>query len=163
MKIDGFSTLLIPLSEDRLLGIGYATKQVESWQETSGLKFALFDISDPAEPKVVTSKTKDGIFSEVQDDHRALVQLGEGENARFILPCRKEYESFAVDYEDGDYEEYDDQSTHGGVMTITASDDRIDEQSYDEVKDPVERCPVIGGYIYAITDTDDVTAVKLQK
>ena len=163
VKIDGFSTLLIPLSEDRLLGIGYATKQVESWQETSGLKFALFDISDPAEPKVVTSKTKDGIFSEVQDDHRALVQLGEGENARFILPCRKEYESFAVDYEDGDYEEYDDQSPHGGVMTITASDDRIDEQSYDEVKDPVERCPVIGGYIYAITDTDDVTAVKLQK
>ena len=36
-------------------------------------------------------------------------------------------------------------------------------KSYDEVKDPVERCPVIGGYIYAITDTDDVTAVKLQK
>lgn len=161
VKIDGFSTLLIPLSEDRLLGIGYATRQVESWQETSGLKFALFDISDPAKPKVVTSKTKEDIFSEVQEDHRALVQLGSGEEARFILPCRKEYEAFAIDYEDGNYEEYEEKGPLGGVLTITASDDRIDEQSYDEVKDPVERCPVIGDHIYAITDTDEVTAVKL--
>ncbi len=180
VKIDGFSTLLVPISENRMLGIGYGTKQVESWQETSGIKFALFDISDPSKPSVVTSKTMDGIYSEVQEDHRALVQLGEGENADFILPCWKEIENYAVDYgsdvvedaeEDGtvqeeteeDYYEYTDESPRGGVLTMTASDDRIDMKSYDETKDAVERCPVIGGYIYAVTDTDNVISVKLTK
>lgn len=164
VKIDGFSTLLVPLSEDRLLGIGYGTKQVESWQETSGLKFALFDISDPSKPSVITSKTMDGIFSEVQDDHRALVQLGDGEKAKFILPCWKEVDNYAVDYEDADsYEEYIDNSPRGGVLTMAAADDRIDMVSYDEVKEAVERCPVIGDFIYAVTDTDDVVAIRTAK
>ena len=164
VKIDGFSTLLVPLSEDRLLGIGYGTKQVESWQETSGLKFALFDISNPSKPSVITSKTMDGIFSEVQDDHRALVQLGDGEKAKFILPCWKEVDNYAVDYEDAEaYEEYIDNSPRGGVLTMAATDDRIDMVSYDEVKEAVERCPVIGDFIYAVTDTDDVVAIRTAK
>ncbi len=176
VKIDGFSTLLVPLSEDRLLGIGYGTRQVESWQETSGIKFVLFDISDPSDPKVVASKEKDRVFSSVQDDHRALVMIGEGEDARFILPCRNEPDDFTVEFgqdtdviedaEESDVyvepeEEQEDRGLWGGVLTISAADDRIDEISYDKTRDSVERCPVIGDYIYAITDTDEVVAVRL--
>ncbi len=175
VKIDGFSTLLVPLSEDRILGIGYDVKPVESWQETVGLKFVIFDVSDPSKPEVVTSKAVDGVFSGVQDDHRALVMLGDGENARFIIPCWKEYDSYAVDYyenaeesgadetdEEIYDEEYADDSPHGGVLTITASDDKIDVVNYDEAKNAVERCPVIGEFIYAICDTDDVVTFDLK-
>ncbi|MBR2547291.1 MAG: beta-propeller domain-containing protein [Eubacterium sp.] len=178
VKIDGFSTLLVPLSGDRLLGIGYGTRQVESWQEISGIKFALFDISNPSKPDVVTSKTIEGVFSDAQEDHRALVMLGTGENAEFILPCWKEIENYAVDYDDdivedaeesgetdaeGKYYEYTDNSPRGGILTMSAADDRIDVKSFDEIQDGVERCPVIGDYIYAVTDMDDVVSVKLTK
>lgn len=178
VKIDGFSTLLVPLSENRLLGIGYGTRQVESWQEISGIKFALFDISDPSKPDVVTSKTMEGIFSDAQEDHRALVMLGSGEDAEFILPCWKEIENYAVDYDDdivedaeesgetdaeGKYYEYTDNSPRGGILTMSAADDRIEVKSFDEIQDGVERCPVIGDYIYAVTDMDDVVSVKLTK
>ena len=164
VKIDGFSTLLIPLSEDRLLGIGYSTKKVETWTETSGMKFALFDISDPSKPSVVTSKAMDYLYSDVQEDHRALVMLGEGEEAKFVIPCLKDAYYSAVD--NGEAEEYEknaDDIPRGEVLTMTASDDRIDIISRDEVKDAVERCPVIGDFIYAITDADDVTGIRLTK
>ncbi len=54
VKISGFSSLLVPVDEKHLLGIGYATRENE-WGgiTTDGLKLALFDISDPAEPKVL--------------------------------------------------------------------------------------------------------------
>ena len=166
VKIDGFSTLLVPLSEDRLLGIGYGVKQVEDWQETAGLKFVIFDVSDPADPKVVTSKTVDGTYSNVQDDHRALVMIGEGENARFVLPCWKEFEDYAViedaEGEEEDYEEYEEEGNHGGVLTITASDDKIKVVNYDETEEFVSRCPVIEKHIYAICDDDEIISFKLK-
>ena len=73
VKIDGFSTLLIPVSEGRLLGIGHATGDNGYGGEyDSGLKLALFDISDPSEPKVIDSKEFENMTSPAQSDHRAL-------------------------------------------------------------------------------------------
>ena len=134
VKIDGFSTLLVPLSEDRLLGIGYDVQEVETWQETAGLKFVIFDISDLSKPKVVTSKALDGVFSNVQDDHRGLVVLGEGEKARFVLPCWEEFEEYA---EDDDAEVYDDAEDNDDDDTDgdDAEDTDIDDE---ETTDPVE-------------------------
>lgn len=73
VKIDGFSTLLIPVSEGRLLGIGHATGDNGYGGEyDSGLKLALFDISDPSAPKVIASKEFENMTSPAQSDHHAL-------------------------------------------------------------------------------------------
>ena len=187
VKIDGFSTLLVPLSEDRLLGIGYGVKEVETWQETSGLKFVIFDISNPLKPEVVTSKTMDGVFSEVQDDHRGLVVLGEGEDARFVIPCWEEYEEYEVDSEETDEDpeeiteppmepeeaedeiveddfddDIEDDGYRGGALELSAADDKIDIIDYHRIEDSVTRCPVIRDYIYAICDNDKVVPFKLK-
>lgn len=73
VKIDGFSTLLVPAGEGRLLGIGHATGDNGYGGEyDSGLKLALFDISDPSEPKVLDSKEFENMSSFAQSDHKAL-------------------------------------------------------------------------------------------
>ena len=74
VKIDGFSTLLIPVSAGRLLGIGHATGDNGYGGEyDSGLKLALFDISDPSEPKVLDSREFRDMSSIAQYDHHALM------------------------------------------------------------------------------------------
>ena len=80
VMIDGFSTLLVPVGEGRLLGIGHATGDNGYGGEyDSGLKLVLFDISDPSEPKVLDSKEFEDMTSFAQDDHHALtVNLDEG-------------------------------------------------------------------------------------
>lgn len=73
VMIDGFSTLLIPLSADRLLGIGHATGDNGYGGEyDSGLKLALFDISEPSKPAVLDSKEFKDMTSPAQSDHHAL-------------------------------------------------------------------------------------------
>ena len=191
VKIDGFSTLLVPLSGNRILGIGYGTRAVESWQEVSGLKFVIFDVSDPGKPKVVASNTMDGLYSSVQDDHRALVVLGEGEDARFILPCWQEYEEYGVDYDNDVIEDADaggedpenekegtetgsewaeestetvpdeEKTDRGRVLEISASDDVIRTIALNKTECNVDRCPVIGDYIYAVCDNDEVVSFRL--
>ena len=161
VKIDGFSTLLVPISEDRLFGIGYDMQDVETWQETAGLKFVIFDVSDPSEPKVVTSKAMDGIYSDVQDDHRGLVVLGEGEDARYVLPCWEEFEEYAEDSDEG-IEIYEHEDYRGGALEITAKDGKISVLDYHKTRDSVARCPVIEGYIYAICDNDEIEAFRMK-
>jgi uncharacterized secreted protein with C-terminal beta-propeller domain len=73
VKIDGFSTLLVPAGEGRLIGIGHATGDNGYGGEyDSGLKLALFDISDPSHPKVLDSKEYENMTSPAQSDHHAL-------------------------------------------------------------------------------------------
>ena len=85
VKIDGFSTLLIPVNESRLLGIGHATGDNGYGGEyDSGLKLALFDISDPSEPKVLDSKEFKDMSSIAQYDHHALMVNGDA--GYFAIP-----------------------------------------------------------------------------
>lgn len=96
VKIDGFSTLLIPVDESRLLGIGHATGDNGYGGEyDSGLKLALFDISDPSNPKVMDSKEFKDMSSIAQYDHHALM-------------VNNDAGYFAIPYEVWNYEETDD-------------------------------------------------------
>ena len=147
----------------------------------------IFDISNPLKPEVVTSKTMDGVFSEVQDDHRGLVVLGEGEDARFVIPCWEEYEEYEVDSEETDEDpeeiteppmepeeaedeiveddfddDIEDDGYRGGALELSAADDKIDIIDYHRIEDSVTRCPVIRDYIYAICDNDKVVPFKLK-
>ncbi|MEO4053870.1 beta-propeller domain-containing protein [Solibacillus sp. CAU 1738] len=80
LKIPGFSNYLHPLDDNHLIGIGYDTQvRIDSYSKepfviTKGMKLALFDVSDLANPKekdavIIGGR---GTYSDVQYDHKAL-------------------------------------------------------------------------------------------
>jgi uncharacterized secreted protein with C-terminal beta-propeller domain len=62
LKTPGFSEYLHPVDADRLLGVGAYER---------GLKIALFDISNPTQPREVSNITATGLHSPVFYDHHA--------------------------------------------------------------------------------------------
>ncbi|MFZ8807278.1 MAG: beta-propeller domain-containing protein [Pyrobaculum sp.] len=62
LKIPGFSEYLHPVDADRLLGVGAYER---------GLKIALFDISNPTQPREVSNITATSLHSPVFYDHHA--------------------------------------------------------------------------------------------
>lgn len=176
VKIDGFSTLLIPVSESRLLGIGHATGDNGYGGEyDSGLKLALFDISDPSEPKVLDSKEFKDMSSIAQYDHHALMVNGEA--GYFAIP----YEVW--NYVDtGDIELIEDaeepsetsgsessetdvlaepESTYEtGVLLFKAGDtiNSVDRHSLDS--SAVCRSVYIGDWVYALDNSGNVQSFK---
>lgn len=82
VKISGFSTNLIPIDSDTLLGIGTANDFSNPYAR--GIKFALFDVSDPQKPTVLDSKTIKNTASEAQDTHKAIL-VNKSENY-FAIP-----------------------------------------------------------------------------
>lgn len=74
VKISGFSEMLVDVGDNMLLGIGQSThygKEVDM-EVTDGLKLALFDVSNPSEPKVLDSKTYRGYTSDTFYNPKAL-------------------------------------------------------------------------------------------
>ena len=106
VEIDGFSSLLVPLEGERLLGIGYLTKDNGyGGVYQDGLKLALFDVSDPAHPVVLDSKEFDEMSSPAQITHLALTI--NTEQGYFAIP----------------YSQYPD--NHSGWFTTDGSSDSI--------------------------------------
>lgn len=73
VKITGFSSLLVPVDENTLLGIGYSTEDGIDMEIRNGLKLALFDISNPENPQVLDSIAMKDTDSDAQYNHHALV------------------------------------------------------------------------------------------
>lgn len=65
LKLPGYSSYLHPLSDDRVLGIG---------QDGATSKATLFDVSNPAAPKELSTITLAEGWSEVQSNHHAFLQ-----------------------------------------------------------------------------------------
>ncbi len=78
LKITGFSEYLHFWGEDKLLGIGYETDPETGGQK--GLKLVMFDMSDPANLKVLGSRVlKDAAYSPALYDYKAVL-ADPGEN-----------------------------------------------------------------------------------
>ena len=86
LEVPGFSNYLHPLTDKLVMGIGYDTEQMyvlnakTGKYETigtrqGGLKFSLFDISNPAKPAEVSSYVlgSAGSYSEIEYNHKALM------------------------------------------------------------------------------------------
>ena len=166
VKIDGFSTLLIPVSKDRLLGIGHATGDNGYGGEyDSGLKLALFDISDPSEPKVLDSKEFRNMSSMAQYDHHALMVNSAA--GYFAIPY--EVWNYSDDTDDGtmiieDAEEPEESveyeepeiSYETGVLLFTAGDSigKADRHKLDG--SAIYRSVYIGDWVYALDSDGNV-------
>jgi len=70
LKILGYSAYLHPVGEGRLLGVGVAATEEGRRQ---GIQASLFDVSDPAAPKVLSQHTVDNAYSEAEFDHHAFL------------------------------------------------------------------------------------------
>lgn len=76
LKIPGFSNYLHPYDQNHIIGIGKETKE-NQWGgvQTEGVKIALFDVTNVANPTVIDVETigKQGTESDVLSDHKALL------------------------------------------------------------------------------------------
>jgi uncharacterized secreted protein with C-terminal beta-propeller domain len=129
----GYSTVLVPSGEGKILGIGYGGDQ------NLTLKLTLFDVSDPINPKVLDTLDKND-YSEVMYNTRSLVYNPQRDD--YIIPLR--------------FEESSKRMPIGGMMNIKVENDKI--HLADEYKingNLVRRCVYIGDYIYLLTNSDD--------
>lgn len=138
VKIDGFSTSLMPVDENTLLGVGM---NVDDLVE-DGIKFALFDISNPEEPKVKSELSYEGYYSNAQYEIKAITMFdnkvaiplyGNDENEAILL----------VDIKDGKL---------------------VESKKYSFGKySNVLRVVRIGNYLYGITDNASGVGVRAVK
>ena len=140
VKISGFSTLLVPVDDKHLLGFGYSTESTDAGEATDGLKLALFDISDPSDPKVSDSMELSGVSSQIQYDHKALL-VGPN-NSYYAVP----YEQTETDY---------------GIAVFEVGSGKIKLKKDLAAKDCVERCIYIEDWIYGICSDDTIRAFRI--
>jgi hypothetical protein len=83
LALAGYSAYLHPLGDGRLLGVGSdATAQ----GAVTGAKVTLFDVSDPADPRVEGTWTLPGGYSDVEFDHLAFLYWAPAQLA--VLPMQ---------------------------------------------------------------------------
>lgn len=148
VKIDGFSSQLIPVDENTMLGIGFCTSEEEFGIVRDGLKLALFDISDKNEPKVLDEYEIKNADSAAQYSHKAIT-------------VNKDDGYFAIPFDSYSYDDYEDDYGFGAlVIRADGGELSVKKHSTDEA---VNRCTYIGNYLYALaTDGGEVFSFEIQ-
>ena len=149
VKISGFSTMLVPVDENTLLGIGYHTEDEDytDLEVQEGIKLALFDVSDKSNPKVLDEIVFKGCDSPVQYNPKALV-------------VNYERNDYAIPYTYYDYDEKtDEDKSEAGSINFKVENGKlklVDKYVSDRFADDgdtysdLERCVYVGDYIYML-------------
>lgn len=145
-KINGFSTMLIPVGDDRLLGIGYHTDEGNEYsgglEIQNGVKLALFDISDKTNPRVLDEKIFRGTSSPVQDNAKALVYNSFRDS--FVIPMNK-------------YDNYNDVAG-ALIFSVEGEDIAIENEYYSNPKynsfENAQRCTFVDDTVYILMDSE---------
>lgn len=140
LKLPGYSSYLHPYDEDHIIGIGKDTKENEfGGVQTTGVKVALFDVSDVSNPKLVDDYLigDSGTDSDVLWDHKAL--LFDREKDVLSIPVTSyNYETFEGD-------RYIEPRVWRGFYVFgTSPDDGF------TLKGTVEHSSTDGGYYYGM-------------
>ena len=154
VKISGFSTMLVPIDENTILGLGYHTGEYDytEMEVQDGFKLALFDVSDKSSPKVLDSKSYVNYSSPVMYQPRALVY--NPDRGDFVIPLNYYYANYSGS---DDYEP----DMHGDVLNFRIEGGRIveiDHQMTDHSE--LDRCVYVGDTIY-MTYTDNYGSGKV--
>lgn len=158
-KIDGFSKMLVPVGDDKLLGIGVYTQEedyIEDMEVEEGIKLVLFDISDKTNPTVLDEQIFKGYSSNAQYNPKAL--LVDNENGEYIIP----YECWMFSYwaEDRDFDE-----SKTGIISFKINGDKIEIINESKIKldddyEYCERCTFVDDHIYMFFHGDYLGSVK---
>ena len=136
VEITGFSSQLVSVDENTLLGIGY--------DDIFGIKLALFDISNPSSPTVLDSYTMPEAYSNAQRNHKAIV-------------INKDKNYFAIDYS-----QYADEGTETGGLIFEIKDKKINILNKHSITptgyDDAERVTYIGDTIYILDSIGSIYA-----
>lgn len=149
VKISGFSTNLIPISSNQLLGIGYADDNATPY--TDGIKFALFDVSNPEKPTVLDSKVIHNATSEAQDNHKAILVNGKS--------------SFVIPYEDVNSENGYTFNLKAGAIAFEVKDNKINISKKYATKilsGDIVRSTVFDNAVYTFNGGEYVNSFSLE-
>ena len=154
LKVSGYSAYLHPVGDGRLLGIGQdATEE----GRRLGTQVSLFDVSDPAAPRLVTRRALGYGASAVEYDHRAFLWWAAEDLA--VLPV--------VSYG------RDAASSFVGSVAMTVAGDTLEERGRVDasVGGQAIRSIVIGDRLFTLTESrlivndldtlDEITSVPL--
>ncbi|MBS7614539.1 beta-propeller domain-containing protein [Candidatus Bathyarchaeota archaeon] len=182
LKIPGFSDYLHPYSENLLIGVGKETVEAEegdfAWYQ--GVKIALFDVSDMANPRQIASYVigDRGTDSPVLYDHKAF--LFDRDRNLLALPIllaeidESQYPEGVPPNAYGDYVwqglyvftvTEDSISLRGRVTHMDNNEDLLKSGYYFDSKYSVKRSLYIEDMLYSISDAkiaiNDLTSLEL--
>ena len=160
VKISGFSTMLVPVDENTILGLGINTGEYDytTMEVQDGFKLALFDVSDKSSPKVLDSKSYVNYSSEVQYNPKALIYNPDRND--YIVPLSYYHYDYGDEYIDGD-DEWDDDAweswydahteQYGAVLNFRIENGSIVvTELHITPHDEINRCVYIGDTVYMI-------------
>ena len=163
VKISGFSTMLVPIDENTVLGLGVNTGEADytDLEVQNGFKLALFDVSDKTNPKVLDSRSYVNFSSPVMYNPKALVY--NPDRGDFVIPMNYYY------YEDNydDFFEYYNEDVwknwyrshveeYGAVLNFTVRDGRIVETDLHATGHArIDRCVYAGDTVYMTYNDSD--------
>ncbi len=157
VKISGFSTMLVPVDENIILGIGYHTEEASDEpidiNLNNALKIVTFDVTDKANPKVLDTKIFTDYSSAVQYNPKAL--LVNFERNDYTIPMNY-FKWGEYDYSTQTYNDYKAPETKCGSLNFRVDNGKItviDDYTSDVIKgeySTVDRCVYIGGNIYLL-------------
>lgn len=146
VKISGFSTLLVPVDDNTLLGIGYHTTELTegdaAMEMQDGVKIVTFDVSDKSNPKVIDTQIFENYDSAVQRDPKAL--LVNFERGDFTIPMSKQ--EWTLDGWKTTSEALNFRVENGKIKII----DRYVSEKFSNQDYNLERCVHVGDNIYLL-------------
>lgn len=149
VKISGFSTNLIPISSNQLLGIGYADDNTNPY--TDGIKFVLFDVSNPQKPTALDSKVIHNATSEAQDNHKAILVNGKS--------------SFVIPYEDDNFENGYTVNLKAGSIAFEVKDNKINiskKYATKVLSGDIVRSTIFNNAVYTFNGGEYVNSFSLE-
>lgn len=156
VKIDGFSTQLLPIGDDKVLGIGFHEAMADEHDWEYGIKLALFDVSDQTKPAVLDSYVLKYSNSDAQSNHKAIV-------------INKEKGYYAIDYTQNLISEYGEDIEHAGAITFKVENDKIVvNNKFDYIADvkgddyltDASRCTYIDDTVYVFDMVGNIYAFE---
>ncbi len=163
-QISGFSSMLVPVDDHTLLGLGYESLGVGDLMSEDavkdGFKLVLFDVTDPTNPMIIDAMVYENCSSAVQNNPKALVY--NPDRGEFLVPLNEEYWG-EIDTEKGEYVENED--NRGGALDFKIEKGRLKEVERCEAAHyPIERCAYVGDYIYmTYRDKDDAIQIEAKE